>query len=157
MSRDTVRLNEYPAHYLLKLLLRRSFSISTKCMNAADVPMAPAPNVSSLNWSISSSSSTRPPSSSSRVQSSSKDWRWTEKNRTWWSQSEQITHSLLQTRLGSISYKALEQHVYGKWEQDCPHVHYKRAVKIKKSSKEACNTNVGQVTDDCHSLHSVCE
>lgn len=40
-----------------------------------DSPMAPAPNVSSLNWSISSSSSINPSSSSSSVQSSSKDYR----------------------------------------------------------------------------------
>lgn len=38
-----------------------------------DSPMAPAPKVSSLNWSISSSSSISPSSSSSNVQSSSRD------------------------------------------------------------------------------------
>lgn len=46
--------------------------------------MAPAPKVSSLNWSISSSSSTSPSSSSSSVQSSSRDWggRTVKHNRT---------------------------------------------------------------------------
>lgn len=39
------------------------------------VPIAPAPKVSSLNWSISSSSSISPSSSSSKVQSSSRDCR----------------------------------------------------------------------------------
>lgn len=38
------------------------------------LPMAPAPKVSSLNWSISSSSSINPSSSSSSIQSSSRDW-----------------------------------------------------------------------------------
>lgn len=50
--------------------LRRFSRLTGNC----DSPMAPSPKVSSLNWSISSSSSTSP-SSFSVVQSSSRDWR----------------------------------------------------------------------------------
>lgn len=46
-------------------------------------PMAPAPKVSSLNWSISSSSSISPSSSSSNVQSSSRDCKDSGEDR-WW-------------------------------------------------------------------------
>lgn len=46
-------------------------------------PMAPAPKVSSLNWSISSSSSMSPSSSSSSVQSSSRDCEDSGEDR-WW-------------------------------------------------------------------------
>lgn len=64
-----------------------TYALHSNVMIINYIPMAPAPKVSSLNWSISSSSSISPSSSSSKVQSSSRDCRENagkcDKGKTW--------------------------------------------------------------------------